>query len=289
MKSLQIIAFLALAPIAAFAQTSIHTQPRNIHLWGSGAASIDIYPAFTRAAHNTLVVIVPGGGFKSLSPYDRLLAEYFRAEGYPAAVVNYRTLPATYPTAVADVLRAIRLLRANELKALGADRILLLGESAGGMLASIAAVEPNLVNDPNDDLASTVSARPDLLLLLCPVITAAEDFRYRDVDLWLGDRKSEREQISPERHVTRDAPPALIFHAADDPIVPYEGSILFAQAYWKVGGDATLHIFPKGAHGFAFFNAPATSRSWREQALLWLEAHTTPAPQHPAPTDGTAH
>jgi len=257
-------------------------EPLHVQLWPSRKEpSLDVYRALAASSMDTVVVIVPGGGFAALSPYDRLLAEYFRQEGYPAVVVNYRVLPAHYPAAVNDVMRAIRLVRKNSAAwNIKANRIALLGESAGGMLAAIVATQPNLLTDPDDDLASTFSTRPDLLVLLCPVISAVANSRYHGVDRWLGDNVTNtlREQVSPELHVAVDAPPAILFHAVDDPVVPYQGTLDFARAYWKVGGSAELHLFPHGGHGHAFFDSPTVSRVWRQEVLLWLGAHSTTEP-----------
>jgi acetyl esterase/lipase len=257
---------------------SNEVEPLHVSLWSSSdAASIDVYRPLAKSSMDTFVLIVPGGGFASLSPYDRLLAEFFRQQGYPSAVVNYRTLPAQYPAGLTDVMRAVRMARARSASwGIKASRIAVLGESAGGILAAIIATQPQLITDARDDLASSVSARPDLLLLLSPVISASAEKRYRGVDRWLGEMTpAQREGISPELHVNAETPPTILFHAADDPIVPYEGNLAFAQACWSSGVSAELHLFPKGGHGHEFYEAPAVSEAWRENALRWLRNHSS--------------
>jgi acetyl esterase/lipase len=253
-------------------------DPLHVQLWTANAgASLDVFRPLAPTSMDTLVLIVPGGGFGSLSPYDRLLAEFFRQEGYPAAVVNYRVLPARYKAGIADVMRAIRLLRTQgTVWGVKVNRIAVLGESAGGMLAAITATQPGLVTDSQDDLAGAASARPDLLILISPVISAVATNRYRTVDKWIGEDVTQalREQISPELHVLANAPPAILFHAADDPVVPYEGTLDFARAYWKAGAPAELHLFPSGGHGHGFYDSPAISQAWRQQVLLWLSLHS---------------
>jgi len=268
-------------PVCAVAQNAGHlteVEPLRVRLWtADNGASLDVFRPLAPTSMDTLVLIVPGGGFGSLSPYDRLLAEFFRQEGYPAAVVNYRVLPARYTESVADVMRAIRLLRTQGTAwGITVNRIAVLGESAGGMLAAITATQPGLLTDSQDDLAATISTRPDLLILLCPVISAVAANRYHGVDKWIGADATQalREHISPELHVPANAPPAILFHAADDPVVPYEGTLDLARAYWKAGAPAELHLFPSGGHGHAFYDSPAISQAWRQQVLLWLSLHS---------------
>jgi hypothetical protein len=125
------------------------------------------YPLAAASVVPVTMVICPGGGYGGLSPYEREMAIYFRALGYTAVVVNYRVAPNRYPAPYADAARAIRLLRqhAGEWK-IPAKKIALMGGSAGGHLAALVATRPNLYADPNDDLAATVSARPDRLILV---------------------------------------------------------------------------------------------------------------------------
>jgi acetyl esterase/lipase len=81
-----------------------------------------------------------------------------------------------------------------------------------------------------------------------------------------------REAVSPERHVGADTPPAFIFHAADDPLVGVEQSLLFAQACWAVKVPTELHVFPRGGHGRLFAYAADVSPRWRALLQDWLAA-----------------
>ncbi len=92
-----------------------------------------------------LLVMVHGGGFvlgDSQSRQSQLVYQYFRKNGYAVASVNYRLAQeAVFPAAVEDVKACIRFLRANaEVYGYNAESIAIMGESAGGYLAVMAAV-----------------------------------------------------------------------------------------------------------------------------------------------------
>jgi len=260
-------------------------EPQIVPLWPDGSANnppdgprptLEIYRTFAPArTAGATIVILPGGGYGSISPFDRLMAEYFRTLGYESVVVNYRVKPHRYPAAFADALRAIRLVRHNAAEwRLPVQRLALYGGSAGGHLATLVATRPDYYYDRLDDLAGKISARPDRLILQYPVISASAPCRHGSFNNWFDSAAPDslRDGVSPEKHVTRETPPAILFHAADDTNVIPDNSIDFARACWAASVPAELHIFPRGGHGYTFsFDAEASPR-WRELLRQWLTA-----------------
>lgn len=235
---------------------------------------LEIYRPFAPARPiPATIVILPGGGFRLLSPFERVMAEYFRSLGYTAVVVTYRVQPHLYPAAVADCLRAVRLVRQHASTWQIPERIALFGGSAGGYLAAFVATRPEFYRDAADDLAGRISPRPDRLILLYPAISAAELFRIAAFDHWLGNAANQalRENLSLERHVTADNPPVILFHAADDKTVIPDHSIEFARACWTAGVPAELHVFARGGHGRVFAYDAEVSPRWRALLQQWLE------------------
>ena len=125
-----------------------------------------------------------------------------------------------------------------------------------------------------DDLAATVSARPDRLILAYPVISAVlpQGTKSKTFLRLLGPDPAEKLRIavSAELHVSADTPPTFLFHAADDDLVPVEHSLAFARACWAAGVPAELHVYPRGGHGRLFAYAAEVSPRWREALLQWL-------------------
>ena len=92
-----------------------------------------------------LYVIVHGGGFiagDSRTRQAQLMYRYFRDHGYACASINYRLAQEEpFPGALEDVKAAVRFLRSHaEEYGYNADHISIFGESAGGYLATMAAL-----------------------------------------------------------------------------------------------------------------------------------------------------
>ena len=77
-----------------------------------------------------------GGGFESRTGCEGVnVADYFVKAGFNAAILTYRLKPYTRYDAIADMQRAIRILRSREDELNITDKIAVMGFSAGGMLS----------------------------------------------------------------------------------------------------------------------------------------------------------
>lgn len=145
-----------------------------------------------------LLVLVHGGGFITNDCESRqaqFMYRYFRQQGYACASINYRlSTEAPYPAALEDVKAAVRFLRANAgAYGYDADRIAIWGESAGGYLASMAAVtnDEEFAGVPfigEEELAEPVSASVSVLLDYYGIIEfdkREEDFKEQGIPQWL--------------------------------------------------------------------------------------------------------
>jgi dipeptidyl aminopeptidase/acylaminoacyl peptidase len=80
------------------------------------------------------------------------------------------------------------------------------------------------------------------------------------------------EHFSNEKQVTEDTPSTFLFHATDDGAVPVENSLLFYKALKDKGVSTTMHIYPKGGHGFSLALKDKHLRGWTERMLEWMES-----------------
>lgn len=180
-------------------------------------------------------------------------------QGYVVLDVQYRLSPtALWPAQLGDVKTAIRWLRANAPR-LGVDpeRIGLIGRSAGGQLALMAAFtahDPKFPAPPGlperDDVQSVVAvySPTDLPYLQSTV--------YTPLDYWLGSTIDERPDLyieaSPLYAVKAGAPPVLLAHGGADNLVPAEHSERLHKRVRELGGTSVFLSYPWGRHGFDF-------------------------------------
>ncbi|MEI8245151.1 MAG: alpha/beta hydrolase [Lentisphaerota bacterium] len=237
---------------------------------------------FKPSVHGTMkkarpcILICSGGCYSFRAEHEGPpFAHFFGLHGIFSGVIHYRVSPNRHPAPFADAARAVRYVRANAEKlGVDPDRIGLMGFSAGGHLAATVGIQPNLWLDPGDDLANTVSARPDRIILGYPVVSAIRDYHSSSFVNLLGEEKSVddtvRRQFSHELHVTKDSPPAFIFHTANDSSVPVQNSLRLAEAYAAAGVSCELHVFKDGPHGVGFAPGIPTLKIWTELMSSWM-------------------
>ena len=221
------------------------------------------------------LLVIPGGGYGCVceTTEGRPIAECFQKFGFRTFVLRYRVAPHRYPEPQQDALRAIKLIRANaDAWGVLPDQLAVCGFSAGAHLAACTGTLYDEVNAADGDSADSCCARPDALLLAYPVISFVEHPHLGSAENLLGSDASPslREQLSLERRVTRETPPAFVWHTVTDQIVPYRNSLLFAEAMWSAKRKCELHLFPYGPHGMQLGYGRDDIRRWPEQAAAFL-------------------
>lgn len=244
--------------------------------------TIEVYLPSQRNATGEAMLIFPGGGYGVLA-YDwegTDIAKLLNSKGIAGIVVKYR-LPSNasqkdkHFVPLMDAQRAMRLVRSHA-KAYQIDpkKIGIIGFSAGGHLASTLGTHfDEKVYDSVDD-ADNESARPDFMALGYPVITfginthggSRKNLIGENPPVDLVDHFSNEEQVSPQ------TPPTFLVHATDDTGVPVENSLLFYRALKDNGVSVTMHIYPKGGHGFSLARNDMHLRGWTERMFEWIES-----------------
>ena len=130
---------------AAAAQDRRSPAPTELSFGSDKLQRVDVWPGASRTA--PLVVFVHGGGWKrgdkSMMKGSAKLS-HWQGLGYAVASVNYRLVPdATVEQQAQDVADAVALLK-REAKRLGydAERLVLIGHSAGAHLVSLVGTDP---------------------------------------------------------------------------------------------------------------------------------------------------
>lgn len=206
-----------------------------------------------------LILICPGGGYEFLSDREgESIAFQFNAMGYHAAIINYSIKPVTYPTQLLETASAVKYFKDNAEKYdIDPSKIVIYGASAGAHAAALFSTG-YFRKEVTDILkVSEDYLKPAGMILAYPVITSGPKAHVGSFENLLGNQKDDpelRKYVSIENRITRETPPAFIWHTFPDDCVPMENSLLLAEAMKKENIPFEFHVFPTGGHGLALAN-----------------------------------
>ena len=294
-------ALLCLLLVSAVATAA--DEPKTYPLWPDGVPNgqgketgdafhsgdqptLTVYRPSSEKSTGAAVVICPGGGYGFLATEHegKEVAEWLNSIGVTGVMLKYRLGPRYHhPAMLEDAQRAIRTVRARAKEwELDPKRVAILGFSAGGHLASTAATHFDAGKSADTDPINRESCRPDLAILVYPVVALATPYGHSgSLKNLLGDNPSKEliESLSNEMQVTKDTPPTFLAHTNEDKGVPAENSLLFALALRKSGVPVELHLFEKGAHGLGLgtgweshkIPADEAFQAWPRLCATWLK------------------
>lgn len=227
-------------------------------------------------ATGAAIVVLPGGGYSRLSDVKEgsQVAEWLNSHGIAAFVLKYRLgMRYQQPNQLLDAARAVRTVRARAKEwNLDANRVGILGFSAGGHLASTLSTHFDSGKPDANDRIERVSSRPDLQILIYPVITMGEFTHGGSKKNLLGENPSADsiKLYSNELQVTKETPPAFLVHTMTDTAVPVENSLLFVSALRKSNVPFEFHLYEQGPHGFGLAPTNPILASWADRCADWL-------------------
>jgi acetyl esterase len=173
-------------------------------------------------------------------------------------------------TAESDIRKAVAFVKdhASEYR-VNPNRIALLGESAGGQLASMAALRPGAdasvqgvvaFYTPSDlaTLARTSAMIPD------GVRDAVKGTLFDDL-LMAG-----LTEFSPINAVSESAPPFLLIHGTDDNVVPFAQSERFCDKLRASSVACELYAVKGGGHGMRAWESMRLT-DYKTPMVRWLQ------------------
>jgi acetyl esterase/lipase len=213
----------------------------------------------------THMIVLPGGGYAEHAAHEaEPIVAWLSGLGVRASVFRYPLL-VRHPVPM-DALRAeIRRLRDDGVKRIG-----LIGFSAGGHLAGLAALAPGGgAGDAVD------------FVVLGYAITSMETETYRPARvILLGEHATPelRRATSLDALVTRSSPPFFLWHTAEDTYVPPEHTYRLAESLAVHGVPHSVHVFARGTHGLALASGSGDAEAWTALAASWIaeQSHGRP-------------
>ena len=203
------------------------------------------------------MIVLPGGGYAEHAAHEgEPIARWLKGVGVAASVFRY-PLMVRHPAPLNALRAEIRRLRDG-----GSRRIGVIGFSAGGHLAGLAALADGADADEAVDFA-----------VLGYAITSMETETYRPSRLILlgEDATPElRRATSLDALVTRSSPPFFLWHTAEDEYVPPEHTYRLAASLAAHDVPHAVHVFAHGPHGLGLANGAGDAAAWTALAATWV-------------------
>jgi len=185
-----------------------------------------------------------------------------------------------FGAAIEDVENAIRFVKAHAKEyRIDPDRVALIGESAGGQLAAMAALAPA----PGTQVMAVVAlyAPTDLVKL-----AKTSQFVPKQIRDSLAGTPFEQfllarlGQLSPIDNIRPGAPPFLLIHGTEDTLVPFSQSRVMCERMKAAGASCELFPVRGGGHGIRWWEAahPREAEAYKREMVTWLKdqfAHTS--------------
>ena len=248
---------------------------------------LDVYlPTRNTANNGASLIVIHGGSWNAGERNDfPQWNAMFAAEGFTVFDVDYRLAQPNYLTATGDVKCAVNWVKENAAKFnVSPDRIALLGRSAGGHLALLAAYSAGDARLPascsetptieNVRAVVSVYAPTDLLWAYDNPANGRVINGPQTLANFLGGSPRESVEIreryilaSPVSRIASNTPPTLLIHGGQDQLVRPENMNLLAVKLKEANAPHKTIFIPYAQHGFDYnFNGWAAQIS--ESAIL---------------------
>ncbi|MBQ4377969.1 MAG: alpha/beta hydrolase [Treponema sp.] len=253
---------------------------------------------FNSERKRPFALIIPGGAYNHVGIREgEPVAVKMNSLGFHAAILNYTIKPMKFPDALTDLANAVALIRSNAEKwNIDPHKIVVIGFSAGGHLAGSLGAFWNSEFLKDYVQHAPEEIKPDALLLSYPVITSNNKYWHEEsIKNVIGSISPENaekicrslgkenmtEVVSIEKNITKDFPPAFIWHTLQDECVPAKNTLLLADSLYEAGIDCEYHLFNRGKHALSLATEESSHSGridiekecslWPELFINWLE------------------
>lgn len=228
---------------------------KNIH---GKSLEIDIYRPKKLQGKVPLLVFIHGGGWRGGQRSDyKVYLLPFAEKGYITATVSYRLIKdGIYPASAEDISDAFRWLYQNgDNYGYDADKIAVIGGSAGSHLAMLAAYGWENENYKNDSTGITSGKHriKALVEIYGPTdLTTKYARKHKLVTDYLGTSYDKNpalfKQASPISYLDKNDPPTMILHGTSDQLVPISQADLLKAKLDSLGVPNIYYRLPGWPH-----------------------------------------
>lgn len=221
-------------------------------------------------------IIVHGGGWvrgdrrTDVTPLFAPLNE----AGFAWFSIDYRLISnvTQFGYGIDDVESAVRFIRSHALEFhIDPDKLVLIGESAGGQLAAMAALRLPAKEDVKAVVA--LYTPTDLVTLLKnsnylpgQIRSSVEGTPWENIVL------AGLASLSPIENVRRDMPPFLFIHGTADPLVPFEQSTAMCRRMKQAGASCQVFALNGAGHGIRWWESSPRYHVYKRTMTDWLHA-----------------
>ena len=288
---------VAILHVASAAQAQSYVQHENVvyHETDGVGLLMDVFTPKEKSNGLGIVDVISGAWHSDRSKIrDHARAQTFEIlcrRGYTVFAVRPGSITKfSVPEMVANVKQGIRWVKTHADKyRIDPDRLGLMGASAGGHLACLAAVTFGGGESNSDNNGEIPDASVQAVGVFFPV-TDLLDFNGKAADARAGDELSRLARrlaypngqgdasdevvtqaltaMSPARLVSPNAPPFLLIHGDADHVVPLQQSQLMVAALQKAGVSAELIVKKGGGHPwFTIYEEVKVLADWFDKQL----------------------
>ena len=236
-----------------------------------------IMPINVSGSPRPCILFFCGGAYMTVSHSLWLLELYYYAQnGFIVATAEYRTSnEAQFPAQLIDVKSAVRYLKAHATEfGIDPDKIFIMGESAGGTLASLAgATSKDRKYDigDNKEFSSSVCGVIDYygqtLLTDNNCIINGDKIPDWTLRAFVGDEPECAAEASVINHIDADTPPFMIIHGTVDQIVPLAQSEMLYEKLEESGVEVEFLKIENAIHGDSIIYQPEV----RKRVLAFMK------------------
>lgn len=233
--------------------TKCLNEARNVHLTGYLLPTGGEFQSVTK---RPVILVLPGGGYQFCSDReaDPVAMAYLQA-GYHVFILKYSVAgDSVWPNPLNDYEEAMEMIQSNAREwNLMADKVAVIGFSAGGHLAASAATIGRI--KPAAAILGYAVMNDDVKMCNPSAPNVVEAVDYTTC-------------------------PCFIFSTRDDGVVPILNSIQMMEALSKYYIAFESHIYAYGPHGFSTGNSSLINKNdklcnrasdWVRDSILWLK------------------